>query len=121
MIFTKNDTLNLKKNVLAGSQEMAKFEMQYFLERNKIRDFEISVSMPAGHVVHLVSEDAGRSIHGSFEPFLKSQREQAEIQKELDLQAASRAVKIDRSLDGIINADNNKKLEAMHGKVKHRL
>ena len=85
VIYKQSDTVNLKKNILAGSPEQAKYEMEVLLEKNNVYDFEISVVMPQGHPVNMIAEDAGRSIHRSFDPFLKAEQRNAARQKKLDL------------------------------------
>jgi len=121
VIYQKSDTVNLKKNVLAGSSEQAKYEMEQLLGKNNIIDFEISVSMPQGHPVNLIAQDAGRSIHGSFDPFIKNEKRKAERQKQLDLKIAARQTKIDRSLDGLDQIEVNKKLQAAHSAANYKV
>ena len=118
-IYRKSDTINEKRNILTGTPERAKYEMEVFLQKNNVLDYTISVTMPQGHHVDLIGEDAGKNIHGSFDPFIKADEKKAARQKRLDLAAASRASKIDRSLDGLNQADENNKLETMHGKKRH--
>ena len=120
VIYEKSDTVNLKKNVLSGTAEQAKYEMEVLLEKNNIFDYELSVVMPQGHPVHIIAESAGRSIHGSFEPFIKAEERKAAKQKRLDLAAASRATKIDRAVDGWDTLTDSEKLIRAHNKSKYR-
>lgn len=120
-IYQKSDTVNLKKNVLAGTPEQARYEMETLLEKNNVFDYEISITMPQGYPVNIISESAGRSIHASFEPFIKAGEIKAAKQKRLDLAAASRSSKIDLASDGLDDLDLNKKLQAAHNAAGYKV
>lgn len=119
VIYQKSDTINLKKNVLAGNAEQARYEMEILLQKNNVFDYEISVIMPQGHPVNIISESAGRSIYNTFKPFILAAEKKAAKQKRLDLQAASRSSKIDLARDGINDLDLNKKLQQAHNQSKY--
>ena len=116
VIYQKSDTINLKKNILSGAPERAKYEMETLLEKNNVFDYEISVVMPQGHPVNMIAEDAGRSIHGTFDPFIKADEKRAERQKRLDIAAASKSAKIDRATDGWDALTDSEKLIRAHNK-----
>lgn len=119
VIYEKSDTINLKKNILAGAPEQAKYEMETFLEKNNVFDYEISVVMPQGWPVNMVAESAGKSIYGSFAPFIKEDEKRAAKQKKLDLLSASKSAKIQRAVDGLDDAANAEMLIQAKNKGKY--
>jgi len=85
-----------------------------------------------GREITILTHNSGEAIHNFTRPVVRSlikknykwydaELRHAAAQVKQDLISAKRATKIDRSLDGLNQAQNNKKLEAMHGKVKHRI
>ena len=119
IVYTKNDVITVNRNVLAGTKEMAHYEMDDYLKKQGAHDYTISIVMPQGHHIDLIAQDAGLSICNSFLPFKKAEEQKAAKQKRLDLQAASRSTKIDLARDGINNSDLNKKLQQAHNKSLH--
>jgi len=117
VIYKESDTVNLKKNILAGTPERAKYEMETLLEKNNVFDYEISVTMPQGQPVNMIAEDAGRSIHGSFAPFIKADERKAKRGADRDKILARQAAQMDKRLMGDEKADLQKKLRNYHNKV----
>ncbi len=118
-VYTKNDVITVNRNVLAGTKEMAYYEMDNYLKSQNARDYTISITMPQGHHIHLIAQDAGVSITYSFLPSIKSEEARAAKQKRLDLASASRSSKISLARDGLDNADLNRKLQQAHNKSLH--
>ncbi len=85
-----------------------------------------------GREVNILSHNSGRPINFISQSVLRilinknlnwytAEKSAADRQQKIDLIKAKKAVKIDRALDGLNQADENIKLEKMHGKTKHRI
>lgn len=118
-VYAKNDVLTIPRNVLAGSKEMAYYEMDTYLKKQGAYDYTISITMPQGHHIDLIAQDAGVSIYNSFEPFVKAKEKKAAKMKQEDLAAASRTAATERARDGAELADLNKKLQRVHNQSLH--
>ena len=121
IIHGKFDDTKLDLNILATNPDEAENFIDDDLRKRGYYDFYTSVIDRGGRIINLITEPAGENIYDSFKPIVKRKRKAAEKQKQLDLMAASRAVKIDRARDGLDHADLNKKLQAAHSAAKYKV
>lgn len=118
-VYTKNDVITVKRNALCGSKEVAYYEMETYLKKQGAYDYTISITMPQGHHVDLVGQDAGVSIRNTFDPFCKAEEKNAVKMKQEDLASASKSAKVERSRDGAELTDLNAKLQRAHNQSLH--
>ncbi len=122
VVYTKYDSFTWNKRILSGSRESAEYDFKFHLEREKgWHDYTLSIPEQKGRQIDIVTQDAGKDIHSTFDPFIKADDRKAAKQKKIDLAASSRSAKIDLARDGLDNADLNKKLQAAHNAAGYKV
>ena len=116
--FMKNDNVVYKIYCIGESPDAARYEAELLLKNSGLKDYTMNASS-FGSPVQLGTKKYYKSVWKKVDPFIKKENEQAAKVQKRDLMAASKSAKIDRSLDGLNQADENNKLEAMHGKKRH--
>lgn len=92
-VYGTHDTAQHQLYAIAESPAIARNEVEGFLRKNNIRDYNINMSSQ-GSPVKLLSKKFLIDIHGYADKIIKSEKRQAAKQQRQDIQAASKSAKL---------------------------